>query len=52
MWSEDKFFFEAELLLGIQAFANNNFADAEKYFERLNNISRYNLFFDNFIGSY
>ena len=51
VWSEDKFFFEAELLLGIQAFANNDFADAEKYFERMNKVSQYKISFEEFLGN-
>ena len=51
VWSEDKFFFEAELLLGIQAFANNDFVDAEKYFERMNKVSQYKISFEEFLGN-
>ena len=48
---EDELFFETDLLLGLNFFLNKDYKTAEKYFERLNNISRYNLFFDNFIGN-
>ena len=51
VWSEDKFFFEAELLLGIKAFANNDFAGAEKYFERMNKVSQYKISFEEFLGN-
>ena len=51
VWIEDELFFEADLLLGLNSFIKNDYASAEKYFERLNKISRYNLVFDNFIGN-
>ncbi len=51
VWAEDELFFEADLLLGLNSFIKKDYASAEKYFERLNQISRYNLVFDNFIGN-
>ena len=51
VWDNDEFFFEADLLLGIQSFIKKDYINAEKYFERLNKVSRYNLFFENFIGN-
>ena len=51
VWNEDEFFFEADLLLGLDSFTKKNYINAEKYFERLNKISRYNLFFEDFIGN-
>ena len=51
VWNEDELFFEADLLLGLNAFIKRDYASAEKYFERLNTITRYNLFFDNFFGN-
>ena len=51
VWTEDELFFEADLLLGLNSFMKKDYASAEKYFERLNKISRYNLIFDNFIGN-
>jgi tetratricopeptide (TPR) repeat protein len=37
--------------LGLNSFIKKDYKRAEKYFERLNKISRYNLVFDNFIGN-
>ena len=51
IWIENEFFFEADLLLGLDSFLNKDYKSAEKYFERLNAISRYNIFFDDFIGN-
>ena len=50
-WTENELFFEADLLLGLDYFIKKDYINAEKYFERLNKISRYNLIFDNFIGN-
>ena len=51
VWNKDELFFEADLLLGLNSFIKKDYVSAEKYFERLNKISRYNLIFDNFIGN-
>ena len=51
VWTEDELFFEADLLLGLNSFIQKDYKRAEKYFERLNKISRYNLVFDDFIGN-
>jgi hypothetical protein len=51
VWTEDELFLEADLLLGLNSFIKKDYKRAEKYFERLNKISRYNLVFDNFIGN-
>ena len=51
IWTEDELFFEADLLLGLNSFIQEDYKSAEKYFKRLNKISRYNLVFDNFIGN-
>ena len=50
-WREDEFFFETDLLLGLNSFIKKDYINAEKYFKRLNQISRYNLIFDDFIGN-
>ena len=42
-WTQDELFFEADLLLGINSFVEKNYINAEKYFERLNKVSRYNF---------
>ena len=51
IWDEDQFFFDADLLLGLNSFIKKDYINAEKYFSRLNRISRYNLVFDNFFGN-
>ena len=51
VWIEEELFFEADLLLGLNYFLKRDYIMAQKYFERLNKISRYNLFFDNFVGN-
>tara|TARA_B100000315_G_scaffold243168_1_gene266259 strand:- start:108 stop:1826 length:1719 start_codon:yes stop_codon:yes gene_type:complete len=51
VWNEDQFVFETDLLLGLDYFIKKDYINAEKHFERLNKISRYNLFFDDFIGN-
>tara|TARA_Y100000590_G_scaffold462559_1_gene626968 strand:+ start:698 stop:2416 length:1719 start_codon:yes stop_codon:yes gene_type:complete len=51
VWSKDELFFEVDLLLGLNSFLKKDYLTAEKYFKRLNKISRYNLFFDNFMGN-
>jgi len=51
VWNEDENFFEADLLLGIEYFLKKDYLKAEKHFERLNEFSRYNIFFDDFFGN-
>ena len=51
VWTDDEFVFETDLLLGLDYFVKKDYINAEKHFERLNKISRYNLFFDGFIGN-
>ena len=51
VWLEDEYFFETDLLLGLESFIKKDYLNAEKYFERLNKISRYNLLFDDFLGN-
>ena len=51
VWSKDELVFEIDLLLGLEAFLKEDYINSEKYFKRLNKISRSNLFFDNFIGN-
>ena len=51
VWAEDEFFYEADLLLGLNFFIKEDYIKAEKHFERLNKISRYNLFFKDFMGN-
>ena len=51
IWDEDELLFEADLLLGLESFLNKDYLSAKRYFKRLNKTSRYNLFFDEFIGN-
>ena len=51
VWTEEEFFFEADLLLGLNFLIKEDYINAEKHFERLNKISRYNLFFKDFMGN-
>ena len=51
VWKKNIFFFEADLLLGINFFINKDYNNAEKHFLRLNKISRSNLIFDEFVGN-
>ena len=50
IWLEDESFFEVELLLGLESFIKKDYDSAEQYFQRLNKISQYNLFFEDFFG--
>ncbi len=50
-WNEKDLIFEIDLLLGLNAYLKEDYTVAEKYFQRLNKISRHNLIFDNFIGN-
>ena len=51
VWTNDEFIFEADLLLGLDYFINKDYVNAETHFNRLNKISQYNLFFNDFIGN-
>ena len=51
VWKEEEFVFEIDLLLGLEAFLKKDYINAEKYFLRLNRISRYNIYFDDFFGN-
>ena len=51
VWLENELFFEADLLLGIDSLIKKDYQKAENYFKRLNGISRYNLFFRDFVGN-
>jgi len=50
IWKEDVFFFEADLLLGIQAFVNEDYINAEKHFNRISKISEYDLLLEDLLG--
>ena len=51
VWNEDENLFEVDLLLGIEYFLKKDYLKAEKHFERLNEFSRYNIFFEDFFGN-
>ena len=51
VWLEDEYFFDTDLLLGLESFIKKDYVNAEKYFERLNKISRYNFLFEDFLGN-
>ena len=51
MWREDEFIFETDLLLGIQAFVNKDFMNAEKHFERMNTVPQYELSLEELFGN-
>ncbi len=51
IWNENELFFEADLILGLDSFIKKDYKKSKKHFERLNRISKYNLFFDDFIGN-
>ena len=51
VWDEEELFFEADLLLGLDHLIKKDYINSEKYFERLNEVSGYNLFFKDFIGN-
>ena len=50
-WKEDQYFFEADLLLGLEKFIKKDYVNAEKYFKRLNKTSEYNPFFKDFMAN-
>ena len=50
-WNENEYFFEADLLLGIDSFLNEDFSSAEKYFLRANKISPDQILFEDFFGN-
>ena len=52
IWLESESFFEADLLLGLNSFINKDYSKAEKHFKRLDDISRYNLFSDDFLNMF
>ena len=51
VWSEDEFFLEADLLLGLNFFLKKDYINAQKHFQRMDKTSSYNLFIEDFLGS-
>ena len=50
-WNEDEYFFESDLLLGLESFLNEDFSKAKKHFKRINNSSNYDFYFEDFLGN-
>jgi len=44
-------FFEADLLLGINSFIKEDYSKAQKYFSNLNDVSKYDNIYKNFLGN-
>ena len=51
IWSEEEPLFEADLLLGLESVINKDYLAAQKYFERINNLSGYHIFFEDILGN-
>ena len=51
IWIKEVPFFDADLLIGLDHLINKDYLKSEKYFLRLNRISRYNLLYDDFLGN-
>ena len=51
IWDDEILYFDADLLLGLKYFAEDDFSNAEKHFSRLNKFTKYNLFLDDFLGN-
>jgi tetratricopeptide (TPR) repeat protein len=51
IWEEDELFFSADLLIGLNYFLKKDYEKANKFFYRLNSVSRYNIYFKDFIGN-
>ena len=51
IWKESEFFFEVDLLLGLEAYIKKDYKLAEKYFVRINQISFSNYLFEDFFGN-
>ncbi len=51
IWDEKILYFDADLLIGMKYFIEEDFSNAEKHFIRLNDFTKYNLFLDDFLGN-
>ncbi len=51
LWKEDDFFYEVDLLLGLESFINKDYTKAKKHFRRLNKTIKYNLPIEDFLGN-
>ena len=52
IWKKDEYFFEVDLLLGLDAYIKKDYKLAEKHFARLNQISISNYLFEDFFGNF
>jgi len=51
IWKKDELFFEADLILGLDYFIKKDYKNSKKHFKRLNKISEYNFYFQDFMGN-
>ena len=51
IWKKDKFFFELDLLLGLEAYVKEDYELAQKHFARINQTSISNYLFEDFFGN-
>ena len=51
IWDEEILYFDADLLIGLKYFIEEDFSKAEKHFSRLNSFTRYNIFLGDFLGN-
>ncbi len=51
IWKDEEFFFEADLLIGLNYFIKEDYLSAEKYFRRLYKTSDQTSFKDSFVGN-
>ena len=51
IWIQNELFYEVDLLLGLDSFIKKDYINAEMHFARLNRISLYNPFFEDFLGN-
>ena len=51
VWKKDEYSFEFDLLLGLKAFINKDYKNAEKHFMRFKNFTEYNFILEDFIGN-
>ena len=51
VWDENELLYEIDLLLGLNSYIKKDYINAEKYFQRLNQTSINNPFFEDFLGN-
>ena len=52
IWAENEFFFEIDLLLGLESFIKKDYLNAERHFKRLNNTYRKEFLLEGFLGNF